>query len=218
MQQKKINIALVDDHTLFRSGIANLLLEFDDIKIVFEAPNGKELQQLLPKHNDIDVILMDINMPIIDGYAATEWVKEKYPNINILALSMFDDDTAVIKMLKAGAGGYVLKESKPVQLHKAITEISEKGVYINDLVSGKMIKSLQQKAPLSADDEIVLTAREKEFLQLCASDLTYKEIAVKMGIAFRSVDNYREAVFDKLELRSRVGVVLYGIKKGIIIP
>ena len=143
MQQELIHIALVDDHGLFRSGIANLLTEFSDIKVAFEAANGKELQHLLPANPVVDVILMDINMPVMDGYSATVWVKQQFPLVQVLALSMFDDDMAVIKMLKAGAGGYVLKESKPVELYRAINEIKEKGVYLNELVSGKMLRSFQ---------------------------------------------------------------------------
>jgi DNA-binding NarL/FixJ family response regulator len=114
--KEKIRIALVDDHALFRKGIGTLLSEFDDIEVVFDAPNGKELQSLLKTHPEIDVILMDITMPIIDGYAASAWVKQHYPLIHVLALSMFDEDIAVIGMLKAGAGGYILKESSPAEL------------------------------------------------------------------------------------------------------
>src|ERR1700761_6665423 len=127
MDPQPIHIALVDDHALFRSGIANLLSEFNDLHIAFEASNGKELQQLLPSHSTIDVILMDINMPGMDGYATTAWVKEFYPRIRVLALSMFDDDNAIIKMIRAGAGGYILKESQPTELYRAISEIRERG-------------------------------------------------------------------------------------------
>lgn len=215
MKQEKIHIALVDDHTLFRNGIANLLSEFNDIKVVFEASNGKELQQILPAKNDVDVILMDINMPVMDGYATTSWIKQNYPLIHVLALSMFDEDAAVIKMLKAGAGGYVLKESKPVELYRAINEIKEKGIYINEMVSGKMLRSFQ--TPETKTDEVVhLTERETEFIKLCVSEFTYKEIAARMNIAPRSVDNYRESLFEKLSVKSRVGLVLFAIKNKIV--
>ncbi|HMH23271.1 MAG TPA: response regulator transcription factor [Puia sp.] len=215
MATQKINIALVDDHALFRSGIANLLSEFADLSIVFEAANGKELQQLLPGHQEVDVILMDINMPLVDGYAATVWVRQHYPLIQILALSMFDDDLAIIKMVKAGAGGYVLKESKPAELYRAINEIKEKGLYINEIVSGRIMRSMQQPEQPPAGESLI-TVREAEFIQYCASELTYKEIADKMKVAARTVDNYRQSLFDKLDLRSRVGLVLYAIKNGIV--
>jgi DNA-binding NarL/FixJ family response regulator len=217
MLEKQINIALVDDHTLFRSGIANLLQEFSDIKVVFEASNGKELQKILPQHTDINVILMDITMPGMDGYAATAWVKETYSNIHVIALSMFDEEAAIIKMLKAGAGGYILKESSITELHKAITEIMKRGFYSSDLLSGKLINSIQQKAvAANSYDLLPLTFKEKEFLILCASEFTYKEMADAMGIAVRSVENYRQILFEKLNIKSRVGLALEAIRRGLV--
>jgi DNA-binding NarL/FixJ family response regulator len=215
MKVKEIRLALADDHVMFRNGIANLLSEFKDINIVFEVSNGRELQKMLALKNDIDVILMDINMPLLDGYQATQWTREHYPQIHILALSMFDEDMAVIRMLKAGAGGYVLKESQPVELYNAIREIAEKGIFINEMVSGKMLKSIQsgETDPVAA---YKLTDREIQFIKESVSELTYKEIADNMGISARSVDNYRENLFAKLEVKSRVGLVLFAIKNGIV--
>lgn len=212
--QAKTRIALVDDHAMFRKGIANLLTEFDDIEVVFDAANGIELQKLLPKHPDVEVLLMDITMPQMDGYATTAWVKANHPHLHVLALSMFDEDEAVIGMLRAGAGGYVLKESSPAELHRAIKEINEKGIYINEMVSGKMLRSVQGLT--DTKDQLQLTEREIEFIALCASELTYKEIADKMNIAPRSVENYRENIFEKLQIKSRVGLVLFAIKHKII--
>jgi DNA-binding NarL/FixJ family response regulator len=212
--QQKTRIALIDDHGLFRKGIANLLSEFDDIEVVFDAANGIELQKQLPSYPDIDVLLMDITMPQMDGYAATAWVRSNHPLLHVLALSMFDEDEAVIGMLRAGAGGYVLKESSPAELHRAIKEIKDKGIYINEMVSGKMLRNVQGLT--DAKDQLQLTERETEFIQLCASELTYKEIADKMNIAPRSVENYRENIFEKLQIKSRVGLVLFAIKHKII--
>lgn len=213
--KQKTRIALADDHALFRRGIANLLSEFDDIEVIFDVSNGKELQEALPKNKDIDVILMDITMPVMDGYATTAWVIKNYPQINVLALSMFDEDMAVIGMLKAGAGGYVLKESTPLELYRAINEIKDKGVYLNEMVSGKMLRSVQTQ-DMNNKEGITLTERETEFIRLCVSELTYKEIADKMKIAPRSVENYRENLFEKLQMKSRVGLVLFAIKNGIV--
>ncbi len=212
---KKIRIALADDHALFRKGIANLLSEFDDIEVVFDVSNGKELQQVLGAKPDIDVILMDITMPVMDGYATTAWVKQHYPLVNILALSMLDEDIAIIGMLKAGAGGYVLKESTPTELYRAISEIKQKGIYINEIVSGKMLRSFQMDGA-GHKETFHLTKKEVEFISLCVSELTYKEIADRMNIAVRSVENYRENLFEKLKMKSRVGLVLFAIKTGIV--
>ena len=210
METEKINIAIVDDHTLFRNGVAALMAEFDELAIVFQAENGLQLQQLLVKQTLPQVILMDINMPVLDGYAATTWVKQHYPQIKVLALSMFEDDKAVIRMIKCGAGGYVLKESKPRELLEAIKSVHTKGVYINEMVSGKLLRSVSGQ-----DEKPVLTKKETEFLKLCCSELTYKEIADQLCVSPRTVDNYRESLFEKLELKSRTGLVLYAIENEI---
>jgi DNA-binding NarL/FixJ family response regulator len=210
MENTPINIAIVDDHTLFRNGVAALMAEFDELNILFEAENGEKMQQMLAKHSAPDVMLMDINMPVMDGYAAAKWLKQKYPRVRILALSMFEDDKAVIQMIKCGAGGYVLKESRPRELLEAIKAIHEKGVYLNEMVSGKLLRSVSEK-----DEPPDLSKKELEFLKLCCSELTYKEIADQMFVSPRTVDNYREALFLKLNLKSRSGLVLYAIQNGI---
>jgi DNA-binding NarL/FixJ family response regulator len=209
MQTEKILIAIVDDHTLFRDGVASLMGEFEELQVVFEAENGEQMQHKLAKHPLPQVILMDINMPVMDGYLATKWVKEKYPQIKVLALSMFEDDKAVIRMIKSGAGGYVLKESKPRELLEAIKAINDKGVFINEMVSGKLIRTV---ADNGAPD---FSKKELEFLRLCCSELTYKEIAEQMFVSPRTVDNYRESLFLKLNLKTRTGLVLYAIQNEI---
>lgn len=210
MQTEPILIAIVDDHTLFRNGVHALMSEFDDLKVVFEADNGKQVQQMLPKHPLPQVVLMDINMPEMDGYDTTAWLKKQYPQVKVLALSMFEDDKAVLRMIRSGASGYVLKESKPRELLEAIKTIVSKGVYINELVSGKLIRSVG-----GAEAGPELTAKELEFLKLACSELTYKEIADKMFVSPRTVDNYRESLFQKLNLKSRTGLVLYAIQNEI---
>jgi len=211
MTNDKISIALVDDHTLFRSGVAALMAEFDELDVVFQAGDGKQLQQTITKHPLPDVILMDINMPVMDGYEATKWLKENYPTIKVLALSMFEDDKAVIKMIQCGAVGYVLKESKPRELLEAIKIINDKGVYINELVSGKLIRSVS-KGSNTPD----FTEKELEFLRLCCSELSYKEIAEIMDVSPRTTENYRDALFKKLDLKTRTGLVLYAIQNNLV--
>jgi DNA-binding NarL/FixJ family response regulator len=210
MAAEKILIGIVDDHTLFRNGVAGLMNEFDELEVVFEAENGQQMQNALGKHVTPDVVLMDINMPVMDGYEATAWLKKNHPQIKVLALSMFEDDKAVIRMIRNGASGYVLKESKPAELLEAIKTIYARGVYINELVSGKLIRSLTAE-----EDSLDFTKKELEFLRLCCSELTYKEIADKMFVSPRTIDNYRESLFSKLNLKSRTGLVLYAIQNQI---
>ncbi|MES2445885.1 MAG: response regulator transcription factor [Bacteroidota bacterium] len=211
MENEILTIAIVDDHTLFRSGLASLLSEFEEINIAFEAKNGIDLQEKIKNKNNVKLVLMDINMPLMDGYATTKWMRENYPQIHVLALSMFEDEKAIIGMLKAGAGGYLLKESKPSELLTAIKTTINKGFYVNELVSGRLLFSLKQE-----DTKPIFSEKELIFLQHCSSELTYKEIAFLMNVSPRTVDNYRESLFAKLNIKSRTGLVVYGIKNGLI--
>lgn len=210
MKTNPIPIAVVDDHTLFRKGVVGLMAEFEELEVVFDAANGKQMQEALTKFPLPQVILMDINMPIMDGYETTCWLKSSYPQVHVLALSMFEDDEAVIKMIRCGACGYILKESKPRDLLEAIKIIVLKGVYINEMVSGKLIRSLaaQDTAPN-------LSHKEMDFLKHCCSELTYREIADLMFVSPRTVDNYRESLFEKLRIKSRTGLVLYAIRNNL---
>ncbi|RDC57181.1 DNA-binding response regulator [Pedobacter chinensis] len=212
MSTPLISIAIVDDHTLFRSGLASLLDEFDEIEVLFEGVNGQDLQNKIKNYPDVQLILMDINMPVMDGFAATKWIKENYPNINVLALSMLEDEKAIIGMLKAGAGGYMLKESTPLELLAAIKAITEKGFFVNDLVSGRLFVAIKD-----GDSKPVFSIRELAFLQHCASELTYREIADIMNVSPRTIDNYRESLFAKLNIKSRTGLVVYAIKNDLIV-
>jgi DNA-binding NarL/FixJ family response regulator len=207
---EKIAIAIVDDHMLFRQGVSALMKEFEELEVLFESANGQELISKMAHQAKPKVVLMDINMPVLDGYETTKWLKEHYPDVFVLALSMYEDDESVIKMIKNGACGYVLKEASPIDLLSAIKAVVEKGVFLNELVSGKLIRSF------SKDPEVRFSQKEIEFLNHCCSEQTYKEIAEKMFVSPRTIDNYRESLFIKLHLKTRVGLVLYAIKQKIV--
>jgi len=214
MEDQVIQIVIVDDHTLFRQGIGSLLSEYKEVEILFDAANGIELKEKLPKHALPQVILMDITMPLMNGYETTAWIKQNYPDIKVLALSMFEEDEPIIKMLKSGAGGYILKESKASDLVHAIKTIASHGYFLNSLVSGKLLRSIQDDT-LAKEPVHELTANETKFLEHCCSELTYKEIADKMYLSPHTIDNYREALFQKFEIKSRTGLVLFALKNNI---
>jgi DNA-binding NarL/FixJ family response regulator len=213
--QTKVNIAIVDDHTLFRQGLAHLLTESDEINILFDADNGADMIKKLNADSLPDVILMDITMPIMDGYETTRWLKENYPQINVLALSMFEEDKRIIGMLKSGAGGYMLKQSKAADLVSAIQGIAAQSFYINELVSGKLLRNIQNNQPVK-NTPIGLSTNELKFLELCCSDFTYKQIADMMHLSPHTIDNYREALFQKFEVKSRTGLVISALKNELI--
>lgn len=215
MYADKIDIAIVDDHTLFRQGLVSLLTDSGKINVIFDAENGQDMIQKLPRHPLPEVILMDITMPQMDGYESTKWIKEKHPQIKVLALSMFEEDKPIIGMLKSGAGGYMLKQSRASDLIDAITGIAKQSFYINELVSGKLLRNIQNSQPINAQ-QIEVNANELKFLELCCSDLTYKQIADMMNLSPHTIDNYREALFQKFETKSRTGLVIAALKQDLI--
>jgi len=206
----KIKVALVDDHVLLRSGLRGLVESFDKCTVLFEADNGKDFISKLKKNLLPDIILMDINMPEMNGYETTLWLKNNYPDIKVLALSMYDNENAIIKMLRAGVKGYILKDCEPSELKYAINSIIQTGFYYTETVTGKLISIVSKQ-----DTETKLSERELEFLKFACSELTYKEIADKMNKGIRTVDGYRDSLFEKLNVKTRVGLVLYAIKNDI---
>jgi two-component system, NarL family, invasion response regulator UvrY len=205
-----IKVGLIDDHVLLRRGLAGLLTD-SGFEVTIEASNGQQFVEKLAKAELPDVVLTDINMPMMDGYATAEWLRKNYPAIKIMALSMIDDEQAVIKMVHRGATGYILKDSQPEELVSAIRTIHEKGFYHTDLLSNTMLRSLK---PATAHVE--LTPKEITFLQYSCTEMTYKEIATLMSLSPRTIDGYRDDLFLKLSVRSRVGLVLYAIKNKLI--
>ncbi len=214
----KTKMALADDHVLLRNGLANLLRDLD-YEVLFEADNGRMFTEKLNSDNLPEVVLMDINMPKMDGYETTLWLKQHYPDIRVLALSMYDDENAIIRMLKSGARGYILKDSDPSELKAAIQAILTKGFYHSELVTGRLIhaiNTLDQPANSSVKNILGLNDREIEFLKLACTEKTYKAIAEQMHLSPRTIEGYRDALFEKLDLRSRVGLVVFAIKNGIV--
>ena len=211
-------IVLVDDHVLLRKGLADLVRNLG-YEVLYEANNGKEFCEKLKSNNDHpQLVLLDINMPQMDGYETSLWLKKNHPDIKILALSMHDDENAVIRMLKNGARGYILKDTEPSELKMAIDAILQKGFYYSEMVTGRLIHSIS-----GIDDEnhssqqiLHLTEREIEFLKLACTEMTYKEIADKMYLSPRTVDGYRDTLFQKLDIKTRTGLVIYAIKNGIV--
>jgi len=206
-----IKIALVDDHRLFRSGMASLINNLTGYTILFEAANGKELTQKITPRNKPDIILLDINMPVMDGVHTAQWVHNVYPEIAIIVLSMHEDPHKVLTMLKLGVKGYLLKDAEPSEFEQALFKVAKGEVYYPEFVTRLLLNSFS-----NTEVEIKLNTRELEFLKLASTELTYKEIADQMNISVRTVDGYRDALFEKLHVKSRVGLVLYAIKNKLI--
>jgi len=211
MPTETIQIVLVDDHRLFRSGLVSLINSFSGYKILFEAGNGEDLARKLSPKLKPDIILLDINMPVMDGLDTALWLRNNYPDICIIVLSMFEDAEKVLAMVKMGVKGYMLKDAEPHEFEQALKKVSQGELYYPEFVTRHLVKSFNQK-----EDQVKLNTRELEFLKLAGTELTYKEIADQMCISARTVDGYRDQLFDKLQIKSRVGLVLYAIKNNLI--
>jgi two-component system, NarL family, invasion response regulator UvrY len=214
----KINVALADDHVLLRSGLAGLIGGLDDYQVLFEADNGKDFIGRLDAQCLPEIVLMDINMPEMDGYETTLWLKQHYPEVKVLALSMYDTEPIIIRMLKCGAKGYILKDIEPAEFRTALDSLIRKGYYYSELVTGKLIHAVNVMDEPERNNKSFqsLTDREIEFLKLACTELTYKAIADKMYLSARTIDGYRDELFRKLSLRTRVGLVMYAIRNGIV--
>jgi DNA-binding NarL/FixJ family response regulator len=206
-----IQIALVDDHRLFRSGIVSLINKFDGYNVLFEAANGEELIKKLELDLKPDIILLDINMPVMNGVDTARWLKDNHPGIKTIVLSMLNDPDKVLALLKAGIKGYLLKDSDPHEVEQALHKVSHGEVYYPEFVTRLLVDSINHPV-----DHGKLNQREIEFLKLAGTELTYKEIADQMRISVRTVDGYRDQLFEKLRVKSRVGLVLYAIKNKLI--
>lgn len=190
-----------------------------DCQIVFEAEDGLDLEQKL-KTTPVtpEVILMDLNMPRRDGETTMQWLKENYPSVKVLVVSMVEKEESIFKMLKLGVKGYLCKDVEPHELKNALLAVHNKGYYYTDYVTGKLVHSLQNSQPENADPKSKDQISEKElkFLRLACTEMTYNEIADKMFLSPKTIDGYRNSLFEKLNVKSRVGLVIYAIKNQIV--
>jgi len=223
----KIKVAIVDDHHLVRKGLRLLLDNLNDFEILFEASNGEEFFSILNKQEVLpEIVLIDVNMPVMNGVQTTRLLEEKNCAIRKVALSVNTDLETVRSMIKAGACAYLFKDASPEVFHQVLLKVYEEGFFYDKHVIQSLVPELGDQAKFnstyspeekSEDMELLrqLSARELTFLNYCCSEMTYKEIADEMEITSRTVDGYREALFAKLKIKSRIGLVIFAIKTGV---
>jgi len=209
----KKTIVIVDDHVLIAKALEGIIDNFNDFEVIYVAENGKDLIQKFEEKNPIpDIILLDISMPIMDGFETVLWLQENHPDIKVMALSMQGDDKSVIKMVKNGAKGYLLKNTHPKDLEEALTRLNKDGYFYPEWASKIILSNLNNHH--DSDVNIKISDREKEFLKYTVTELSYKEIAEKMFCSPRTVESYRDQLCEKLDLKTRVGLAIYAIKNG----
>jgi DNA-binding NarL/FixJ family response regulator len=212
----KYKIAIADDHLLIAKAISSIVEGFKNFEVLYEVENGKALQEKFKSSKNIpDIVLLDISMPVMDGFATAAWLKETHPEILIMALSVQDDDESLIKMIKAGARGYLHKNVHPAELEKALQALLDKGLYYPEWATSRVFLKLAGTKSEDATVGMELTDREKEFLKYACNELTYKEIGEKMFCSPRTVESYRDALFEKLGVKTRVALALFAVKAGI---
>jgi DNA-binding NarL/FixJ family response regulator len=212
--KNKTSIVIVDDHLLFAGSLMQLIKSFPGFEVLYHAKNGKELQEKFQNEKvKPQIILLDINMPVMGGFETAEWLKKNHPEIKVLALSMDDNEETILKMLRKGVKGYLLKDIHPNKLEIALGEVIKNGFYHSERVAETLLQSLQ---PNTNDQKIILKENEITFLQLACSEMTYKEIAEIMNLSPKTIDGYRQDLFNKLNVKNRVVLVLYALKNEIV--
>lgn len=210
-KQPKITIAIADDHTIMRNGLAELIKTLGAYDVVLQARNGRELLDLLQTSALVpDICILDINMPELNGYETTAQLRLLYPAIKVMALSMFDNEFSIVRMLRSGAKGFLHKGADPDELSNALQTLHTEGYFHTELM---LINSLRKSNNWQT---INITDRETEFLKHCCSDLSYKEIADLMKVSLHTVHGYRDALFLKLRLKSRTALAIYALRTGVV--
>jgi len=214
-----IQIGLVDDHDLFRSGIKALLHDENDMNVILEGNNGKEfLDRLKVAVEKPNLILLDIRMPIMDGYETAKIIIEKYPDIKIIALTMHEEERHIIRMIELGVNGYLMKNANTEDVIKSIRHVMEHDYYFDNKITHIMRKMLMYKSKSDhyGTPDVALTEREKEVLTLICKEYTAKEIGEKLFISYRTVEGHRKKLLYKLDVKNTAGLVVFALKNELV--
>ncbi len=213
----KLTIVIADDHNLFRKGIAALLSDFDFIDDIFEAANGLELLSVLETLDPLpDVILLDLKMPVMDGVEAHEKIRELYPDLKVIILSMEDDQQYILHLINEGVNGYLLKNAEPEEMELAIKRVMEQGFYFSDDISKMVMKSVVNRTKNKNQQKVVLTEREQQVLELICKEHTAHEIGDKLALSSRTIEGYRTNLLEKTGAKNMAGLVVFAMKHNLV--
>ncbi|NNF36240.1 MAG: response regulator transcription factor [Saprospiraceae bacterium] len=214
-----IKIGIVDDHTLFRAGLTRLVNSFNDCQVIFQAGNGQELLNKLSEKEDVELILLDLKMPVMGGLEALEKLKPTYKDLKVLVISMHDDIPFVVQAMKKGANGYILKDIDADELNTAINKVMDLGFYVNDKLSKVLIHGLttdegKKKRNIKLNE--ALTDIEQEILELICQGLTSQEIADKIFRSRRTIEGHKQRLLDKTNTKNTPALVAWAFRHGIV--
>ncbi len=216
-ETKPIQVALVDDHILLRNALGLLVDNFERFRVMNQFGNGRELLDSIAQGCIPDIVILDLNMPKLNGYDTAEWLFKNEPSISVLMLTMYDSELSLIRLLQSGVKGFLKKDVHPSELRLALQTVIQTGFYYSNHTTGKLVNLFRNGGSGLANlQKNLLSDQEIEFLRLACSDMTYKEVAIRMGMNPRSIDTLRDQLFIKLDVRSRVGLAIVAIKNGVV--
>ena len=212
-----IKVVLVDDHLLLRDALASLINGFGNCRVIHHCGTGRELTECIENGILPDVAILDLNMPNMNGFETAAWLQQNYPDISVLMLTMYDSELSLIRLLQLGVKGFLKKDVHPDELKFAIHSVMQTGYYYSNHTTGKLVNLFRNNPEGSMSlQKALLSDQELQFLTLVCSDMTYKEIAQRMGLNPRSVDTLRDQLFTKMDVKSRVGLAMVAIKHGVV--
>ncbi|HYF31332.1 MAG TPA: response regulator transcription factor [Chitinophagaceae bacterium] len=216
-----IKVAIADDHKIFRKGVILSLRPYTNIKFVLEADHGQQLLdglQEISADDKPDVILMDLRMPMKDGIETTKQVAKQFPQIHIIALTMFEDERFVSHMMEIGANGYLLKSADPAEIKRAIMEVMSKGYYLNNFVNRILLKKSHSKTKAipTLNSEITLNDRERDVIKYICMEFTAQEIAQKLEVSPRTVEAIKDRLMERFGAKNTAGLVFFAVKNNLV--
>jgi DNA-binding NarL/FixJ family response regulator len=211
-----IRLAIADDQHMFRKGVLAMLKDFPEVNVVIEANDGQDLMQQLKKKK-VDVVLLDLQMPKMDGFETTEQITKKYPNIRIVVLSTYNEESFIRHLIAKGARGFILKDKDIEIVIDAVYSVLENGYYFNDNMSRALVKGFMAAETIRPTfKQVELSEREIQIVKLISKEYTAREIADKLFISTRTVDGHRERILEKTKAKNSVGIIMYAIKHHLL--
>lgn len=210
----KINIYLADDHTLFRKGLIRLLKSFKNIGEIKEAVNGKELMKLVA-HQEPDVVLVDLHMPVAGGEEVCRWMESKHPQVKVVMLTMEDSEEYIQRLVSLGAHAYISKSAQPEEVEQAINSVIEHDFYHNVMVT-QALRNFTRQVGKTRQDTPQFTDREIDIIRLICEEYTMKQIAKRLEISDKTVQNHRATIMDKMNVKNTAGLVKFAFTRGLV--